>query len=256
MTECDQYQIRGASIVTTSGQYGFSGFDSSASPTQENFVASAGDDQDGFAYGTVDVYIPYRSRCDRYRLYASDAVRHLDSRPCYGESYLNRLVDGPFTGSGTGDLDHPGCDGDFVTHDYVYGAAESLAQSGTVHVEACVVFGPLPFPVSGTFELTSGTGATLRGTVDGTATFETTFTSVRVVYRVTSGTREFRYATGTIDVDATAVGSPTVMSLDGNFVGSLVEAHLRVNDTSVIEGDTRQSRMVSEFGCPRPGPSR
>jgi hypothetical protein len=81
-TECGEYQIRGASIVTTSGQYAFSGFDSLVSPTYENFAVRTGAEGDDFAYGTVDVYIPYVARCDRYRLYASNAVRFLDSRQC------------------------------------------------------------------------------------------------------------------------------------------------------------------------------
>jgi len=80
-TECGEYAIRGISLVTASGRYLFSGLDGSAEPAHEWFTVSGPEPED-FAYGTVDVYIPYRARCDRYRLYASNAVRFLDSRQC------------------------------------------------------------------------------------------------------------------------------------------------------------------------------
>jgi hypothetical protein len=72
----------GSKVFTTSGQYSFTAFDDDDSQDYEalTIVTGGGD----FAYGTVDVHIPYRARCDRYRRYASDAVRLVDSRPCTG----------------------------------------------------------------------------------------------------------------------------------------------------------------------------
>ena len=79
--ECGEYEIRGVSMVTSSGRYFLSGLDHDATSTHERF-AVYGAEPEGFSYGAVDVYIPYRSRCDRYRLYADSAVRFVDSRPC------------------------------------------------------------------------------------------------------------------------------------------------------------------------------
>ena len=244
---CGQYLIRGASMVTASGLSAFDGSDDDESPTHELFNVE-GEEPEAFEYGTVDVYIPYRSRCDRYRLYASNAVRHLDSRPCYGESYLNRLVDGPLVGpaapgSGVIHPDDPRCDGDvyLIGEDAPYGPGEPPAQSGTVTTEYCVDITASPWRMYGTFEFTSATGALLRGTHEGTAT-ESSFD---LTYTVTSGTGQFRYATGTIHASSTyRLGVDQVLDFEASFVGSLVEAHLTVKDASVVEGDAGQSRMV------------
>ena len=81
-SECGDYFIRGVSMVSASGRYHSQWFDHNGSTTYESLEVF-GELQD-FLYGTADVYIPYRSRCDRYRLYASNAVRLVDSRPCSG----------------------------------------------------------------------------------------------------------------------------------------------------------------------------
>ena len=107
--------------------------------------------------------------------------------------------------------------------------------------EYCVDITASPWRMYGTFEFTSATGALLRGTHEGTAT-ESSFD---LTYTVTSGTGQFRYATGTIHASSTyRLGVDQVLDFEANFVGSLVEAHLTVKDASVVEGDAGQSRMV------------
>ena len=168
--ECDQYLLRGVTFVTASGREFSSDLDRDDFASHES-LSIRGVEADEYAYGTVDIYIPYRSRCDRFRLDAAGAVRRLDSRPCYGESWLNRLVDGPLVGdaapgSGVIHPDDPRCDGDvyLIGEDAPYGPGEPPAQSGTVTTVYCVDITISPWRMYGTFEFTSATGALLRGT--------------------------------------------------------------------------------------------
>jgi hypothetical protein len=39
-----------------------------------------------FAYGNLNVYIPYRSRCDKLRLYRDKTLRRVESVPCSSET--------------------------------------------------------------------------------------------------------------------------------------------------------------------------
>jgi hypothetical protein len=86
--ECDEYVLRGISLVSNTGQkvsQGVAGNDQDADPDLE-FAALQTINDSGFAYGTVNVYIPYRERCDRYRLYPSGALRFTESHPCRSAS--------------------------------------------------------------------------------------------------------------------------------------------------------------------------
>jgi hypothetical protein len=78
-SECDQYTIVGASVVTTNGTRGLSVRDEKADADLEELFTSA---YGIFLYGTVNVYIPYRARCDQYRLYQDRTVRQVSSYPC------------------------------------------------------------------------------------------------------------------------------------------------------------------------------
>jgi hypothetical protein len=82
---CGEYFLRGVGMVTVSGRHvssGVSDHDGNPSASEEELYVSSGNAYDDFAYGTVNVHIPYRARCDRYRLYASGAVRLVQSAPC------------------------------------------------------------------------------------------------------------------------------------------------------------------------------
>jgi hypothetical protein len=82
--DCDAYVLRGISEVLTTGQRAFSNRDATFDPDLEAMsvsISPVGGTLD-IAYGTIDVYIPALSRCDRYRYYPRVAVRYLDSRPC------------------------------------------------------------------------------------------------------------------------------------------------------------------------------
>jgi hypothetical protein len=77
--ECDEYTILGASVVATNGTRRLSERDDNADVSvEEMFTATYG----YFLYGTVNVYIPYRARCDQYRLYQDRTVRLVSSYPC------------------------------------------------------------------------------------------------------------------------------------------------------------------------------
>ena len=49
--------------------------------SSENLLAIVNGD---FAYGRINVFVPYRSRCHRYRLYPDKSIRYLESHPCNG----------------------------------------------------------------------------------------------------------------------------------------------------------------------------
>ena len=66
------------------------------------------------------------------------------------DTQLNRLIDGPFTGSGTLDFSNPSCGASGV-QDYVYGTGRPPIRSGTVHVVVCTNTSVSPFTVQGTF---------------------------------------------------------------------------------------------------------
>jgi hypothetical protein len=125
---------------------------------------------------------------------------------------LNREVTGTFTGTAAFEFGSHGCDFVFQTFDVTFQPAPT--GSGTLHIEGCVnvapVVGSFAFE-SGSFTLTSRTGATLIGTVSGGVfPLDLTLTS-------TEGTRSFRQATGTIAVD----GSWSVDAASGSLTGSL-----------------------------------
>jgi hypothetical protein len=135
-----------------------------------------------------------------------------------GDLALNRLIDGSFTGSGTIDFSNPACDGIYSEQDYTYGAGRTPNRSGTVHAVGCVDTSTLPWTVSSTFTITSRTGATLSGTIVGTATSS----SFSNTYTVTGGTRQFRNVSGTILATATfSLGGPGLTDIEGTYVAQL-----------------------------------
>jgi hypothetical protein len=77
-TECDEYTLRGLSVVTDHSK-GLSEEDTKPDADLEELSTSA---NGNFLYGTVNVYIPYRARCDQYRLYPDDSIRLVSSYPC------------------------------------------------------------------------------------------------------------------------------------------------------------------------------
>jgi hypothetical protein len=82
--DCDAYVLRGVSEVLTSGERAFADRDDDHDPDLEAMSVSIqpqGVSTD-MAYGTIDVYIAARSRCDRYRYYPTVAVRYIASRAC------------------------------------------------------------------------------------------------------------------------------------------------------------------------------
>ena len=93
-SECGEYLLRSISITTRSGKYSITALgtfdrfpDAERDPDLEDLVVYGNNLADPFLYGNVNVYVPYRSRCDRYRLYADSTFRFLDSRPCSGSRY-------------------------------------------------------------------------------------------------------------------------------------------------------------------------
>jgi hypothetical protein len=82
---CGAYFLRGVGMVTVGGRHvsaGVSDHDGNPSDVEEELYVSSGNAYDDFAYGTVNVHIPYRARCDRYRLYASGTMRLVQSSRC------------------------------------------------------------------------------------------------------------------------------------------------------------------------------
>jgi hypothetical protein len=82
---CGDYFLRGVGLVTVKGVHvsaGVSDFDGDPSFTQEALAVTHLDPYDGFAFGTVNVHIPYRARCDRYRLHPDGSVRLVGSSRC------------------------------------------------------------------------------------------------------------------------------------------------------------------------------
>jgi len=93
-SECGEYLVRSISITTRSGKYSITALgtfdrfpDAERDPDLEDLVVYGNNLADPFLYGNVNVYIPYRSRCDTYRLYADSTFRFLGSRPCTGSRY-------------------------------------------------------------------------------------------------------------------------------------------------------------------------
>ena len=126
---------------------------------------------------------------------------------------LNREVTGSFTGTSSFDFSAGGCAFVFEAYDLTFQTGRG--RPGTLHIEGCVnsapVVGSFAFE-SGTFTLTSRTGATLTGTVSG-GVFP-----IDLTLTVTEGTKRFRRATGTIAVDGTGGPSGPV---SGTLTGSL-----------------------------------
>jgi hypothetical protein len=134
----------------------------------------------------------------------------------------NSYVSGAF--SGTAVLDAaPGCFGQHVNHQWVYGARRLPPFSGTVAFDSCVdTSGSQPWPVSATFVLTARNGATLSGTLQGlvSSISQDSFLFDDVV-TITSGTRQFTRVTGTIDVLGTGTGAGAQLTIAGTFTPHL-----------------------------------
>lgn len=86
-SECGEYVLRGASVVDGTGlkvTVGLSDGDGNPDPDLEELVVGVHPPQTygSFAFGTVNVYVPYRNRCDQYRLYPDRHVSHVGSYPC------------------------------------------------------------------------------------------------------------------------------------------------------------------------------
>jgi hypothetical protein len=89
-TGCDDYLVRSISVTTRSGYYTTTSLwnqDNNVDPRLEDLRVYGYYENDLFLYGDAIVYIPYRARCDRYRLYKDGTVRYLESRPCSGTRY-------------------------------------------------------------------------------------------------------------------------------------------------------------------------
>jgi hypothetical protein len=131
--------------------------------------------------------------------------------------HLNELFSGPFVGIGIVDSD-PDCRFIHVTQPYTYGAGRPPPASGTVDVEVCVDTRTFPFSVTGSFIFTSRTGATLFGTLVGTADPGVGFENT---YAVTGGTRQFRRVRGTIEATAVVDLSVVPQTISGTYTASL-----------------------------------
>jgi hypothetical protein len=132
----------------------------------------------------------------------------------------NSYVSGPF--SGTAVLNFvPGCSGQHVNHEWIYGARKLPPFSGTVAIDSCVDTSALqPWPISATFVFTARNGATLSGTLEGFVRSIPNGFAFHDVFTVTGGTRQFTRVTGTIDVIATATAGP-VLTIAGTFTPHL-----------------------------------
>ncbi|MBV9952685.1 MAG: hypothetical protein JO291_12080 [Acidimicrobiia bacterium] len=87
---CGDYLVRSISITTRSGYYSTTSLwdgDNNFDPRHEDLRAYGYYVNDLFLYGDAVVYVPYRARCDRYRLYKDGTVRYLESQPCSGTRY-------------------------------------------------------------------------------------------------------------------------------------------------------------------------
>ena len=136
------------------------------------------------------------------------------------DASLNREVTGPFTGTtsfGAGQ----GCS--FVRGVFDGTYQPGAQKAGSFHVDICLRFMDTNvFPVNGTFQLTTRTGATLAGTVTGAMTITGgggTIGDLDFTLTVTEGTRQFSHATGAIAMDGTFGLSNNVIS--GALTGAL-----------------------------------
>ncbi len=132
---------------------------------------------------------------------------------------LNRVVDGPITGAGIFDFSTPGCDA-HSTHRFVFGAGRPPSRSGTMDAEFCVSFADFPLlRGTGTFVLTTHTGATLSGTQVSTNLLP----NFTVTYTVTGGTRQFKHVGGTFVHEGLETVSGMSLSNVGTLSGSLTK---------------------------------
>ena len=132
----------------------------------------------------------------------------------------NSFVSGAFSGVAVLNT-APGCSGQHVNHEWVYGARKPPPLSGAVAIDSCVdTSGPQPWPISAIFVITARNGATLSGTLEGLVRSTTNGYAFNDVFTVTGGTRQFTRVTGTIDVIATATAGP-VLAIAGTFTPHL-----------------------------------
>jgi hypothetical protein len=87
---CDGYYLRSISAVATSGARNVETAARFDAQPEHDLEAVGALVAGAFAYGTVNVYVPYRQRCHRYQMTAAGEVRLLDSRPCSGDPYPPR----------------------------------------------------------------------------------------------------------------------------------------------------------------------
>jgi hypothetical protein len=130
--------------------------------------------------------------------------------------HLNRLFSGPFAGIGVVGSD-PDCPFFHVTHYENYGEGRPPPASGTTEMVACVDIRTVPWSGTGTFTITTRTGATLFGTVLESAAFPAG--AFENTFGVTGGTRQFRHVRGTIVV--TGFVDRTVGTITGTHTASL-----------------------------------
>jgi hypothetical protein len=130
-------------------------------------------------------------------------------------THLNGLISGPFSGTAALGND-PDCPFGFVSHKDTYGNGGPPPASGTVEVVKCADVRKVPWSETGTFTITTGTGATLFGTMVGTSYPAGGF---QHTYTVTGGTRQFRHVRGTIS--ATGVVDRSVGTYSGTYTASL-----------------------------------
>ena len=150
------------------------------------------------------------------------AVVCLSAAPATARSLPpNSYVSGAF--SGVAVLNSaPGCSGQHVHHEWVYGARKRPPFSGTVAIDSCVdTSGLQPWRISATFVFTARNGAKLSGTLEGLVRSVPNGFVFDDVFTVTRGTRQFAPVTGTIDVSATATGGGTTLTIAGTFTPHL-----------------------------------
>ena len=130
-------------------------------------------------------------------------------------THLHGLISGPFSGTAALGND-PDCPFVYVSHEDTYGNGMPPPASGTVEVVKCADVRTVPWSETGTFTITTGTGATLFGTMVGSSYPAGGF---QHTYTVTGGTRQFTHVRGTIA--ATGVVDRSVGTYSGIYTASL-----------------------------------
>ena len=126
---------------------------------------------------------------------------------------LNREVGGTFRGPAPFEFGGDGCDFVLQTIDASFHTSRSRF-AGSLFIEGCVDTAAVPGGFayeSGTFTLTTRTGAILTGTVSGEVF------PLDLTLTVTDGTRRFRHVSGTIAVEGTLNPDNTTGTLTGSL---------------------------------------